>query len=155
MTNLVWIGPLVLENNLFSYISPIFFSQFRDYFPLEKHMALPSNKLKSSQSKDALCQVCLQLASWFRIIFFLKLRQCINYLPLKKGVALYFFKLESPSPMDVLSKLVEIDPVVPEKKIKMWKVYDNDDDNDEDDNDAGQRTNFDQKSSLEPSAQVS
>ena len=32
--------------------------------------------------------------------------------------------------------------------MKMWKVYDNNDDNDD-----GQRTNFDQKSSLEPSAQ--
>ena len=41
--------------------------------------------------------------------------------------------------------------------MKMWKVYDNDnDDNDNDNNDDdGQRTNFDQKSSLEPSAQVS
>ena len=39
-----------------------------------------------------------------------------------------------------------------EDVLKMWKVYDNDDDNNDDD---GQRTNFDQKSSLEPSAQVS
>ena len=60
-----------------------------------------------------------------------------------------------------MPSLVEIGPVVLEKKMKMWKVYndndnnDNDnDDNDDDDND-GQRTNFDQKSSLEPSAQVS
>ena len=35
--------------------------------------------------------------------------------------------------------------------MNMWKVYPNDDN----DNDDGQRTNFDQKSSLEPSAQVS
>ena len=35
----------------------------------------------------------------------------------------------------------------------MWKVYDNEDDDDADDD--GQRTNCDQKSSLEPSAQVS
>ena len=48
---------------------------------------------------------------------------------------------------------VEIGPVVLEKKMKMWKVYDND--NNDNDNDDGQRTNFDQKSSLEPSAQVS
>ena len=34
---------------------------------------------------------------------------------------------------------------------EMWKVYDDNDDNNDDD---GQRTNFDQKSSLEPSAQV-
>ena len=31
--------------------------------------------------------------------------------------------------------------------MKMWKVYDND--NNDNDNDDGQRTNFDQKSSLE------
>ena len=61
--------------------------------------------------------------------------------------------------------LVEIGSVVLEKKMKMWKVYDNnndanDDNNDanednNDDNDDGQRTNFDQKSSIEPSAHVS
>ena len=41
-----------------------------------------------------------------------------------------------------------------EKKMKMWKVYDNynDDNDDDNDNDDGQRTNCDQKSSLEPSA---
>ena len=50
-------------------------------------------------------------------------------------------------------RFVEIGSMVLEKKMKMWKVYDNNDDND--DNDDGQRTNFDQKSSLEPSAQVS
>ena len=52
------------------------------------------------------------------------------------------------------SSLVEIGHVVLEKKIlekmKMWKVYDNDDNDDDD----GQRTNGDQKSSLEPSAQM-
>ena len=44
--------------------------------------------------------------------------------------------------------MVEIDPVDLEKKMNMWKVYANDDDNLDD----GQRTSFDQKSSLEPSA---
>ena len=34
-------------------------------------------------------------------------------------------------------------------------VYDNDNDDDDNDNNDGQRTNFDQKSSVEPSAQVS
>ena len=42
--------------------------------------------------------------------------------------------------------LVEIGPVVLEKKMKMWKVYDNA--KDKYDNDDGQRTNFDQKSSI-------
>ena len=42
--------------------------------------------------------------------------------------------------------------------MEMWKANDNkndDDDNDDDDNDDGQRTNFDQKSLFEPSAQFS
>ena len=47
-----------------------------------------------------------------------------------------------------MPSLVEIGPVVLEKKTKMWKVYDNDDYNDDKNNDDGQRTNFDQKSSL-------
>ena len=46
--------------------------------------------------------------------------------------------------------LTEIAPVVNEKKMK--KLYDNNDDNDDDE---GQHKNFNQKSSLEPSAEVS
>ena len=49
-----------------------------------------------------------------------------------------------------MPSLVEIDP---EKKMKMRKVYDDNDANTNDDD--GQQTNFDQKSSLEPLAQVS
>ena len=49
--------------------------------------------------------------------------------------------------------LVEIGPLVLEKKIEMIKVYDNND-NDNDDEDR-QRKNCDKKSSLDPSAQVS
>ena len=48
-----------------------------------------------------------------------------------------------------MPSLVEIDPVVLEKKMKMLKGYYDDNDNNDYD---GQRTNFDQKSSLEPSA---
>ena len=51
-----------------------------------------------------------------------------------------------------MPSLVEIGPVVLEKKMKMCKVYDNNDNNDN--NNDGQRTNFDQKILLEPSAQV-
>ena len=56
-----------------------------------------------------------------------------------------------------MPSLVEIGPVVLEKKMKMWKVYDNanNDDNNENGGNKGKRTNFDQKSSLEPLAQVS
>ena len=56
-----------------------------------------------------------------------------------------------------MPSLVEIGPVVLDEKMKMWKVYDSanaNDDNDNDDND-GKRTNFVQKRSLDPSAQVS
>ena len=48
--------------------------------------------------------------------------------------------------------LVEIGPVVLEKKMKMWKVYD--DDNKNNDNN-GKQIKCDQKSSLEPLAKVS
>ena len=47
---------------------------------------------------------------------------------------------------------VEIGPGVLENKMNMRKVYDNANANDDND---GQRTNFDQKSSREPLAQVS
>ena len=47
--------------------------------------------------------------------------------------------------------LVEIAHMVMEKKMK--KLYDNK--NDDNDDDEGQHKNFDQKSSLEPSAEVS
>ena len=50
-----------------------------------------------------------------------------------------------------MASFVEIGPVVLEKKMKMWKVYDNDDD--DEDNDDGQLLIG--KNSLEPSAQVS
>ena len=49
-----------------------------------------------------------------------------------------------------MPSLVEIGPVVLEKKIKMRKFYDNAKDGDD-----RQWKNCDQKSSLEPSAQVS
>ena len=58
-------------------------------------------------------------------------------------------------PRILVPSLVEIGLVVLEKKMKMWIVYDkDDDDNDDDDKDDGQRKHFDQKTSLEPSAQV-
>ena len=56
-----------------------------------------------------------------------------NYLPLEKGRALHLNKLESPSPKDALCQV----------------------DNNEDNDNHRQRTNSDQKSSLEPLAQVS
>ena len=52
--------------------------------------------------------------------------------------------------------LVKINSVVLEKKMKMWRVYDNKDNGNSDYNDNdSQRTNFDKKSSLEPTTDVS
>ena len=114
---------------------------FRNYPPLEKGRALHLNKLESPSSKDALCLVWLKLARWFwrkKILNFVNFVDAIWLLsPLGNVGALHLNKLESPLP-----------------KMKMWKVYDNNDSED-DNNDNGQQTNFDQKSSLEPSAQVS
>ena len=74
-----------------------------------------------------------------------------NHLPLEKGVDVHLKKTcnRSPSRKDTLCR-VEIGQVIlKKKKKKMRKVYSyNDDDNN------GERTNFDQKSSLDPLAQV-
>ena len=49
-----------------------------------------------------------------------------NYLPLEKCVTLYFNKTWIPFTEGcIVLNLVEIGPVVLEKKMKMWKVYDN------------------------------
>ena len=72
-----------------------------------------------------------------------------NYLPLERDGGPSFQQTWIPFTLGCfVPSLVEIGPVVLEKKIKMWKVYENNDDD-------RQRKNFDQKSSLEPSAQVS
>ena len=75
-----------------------------------------------------------------------------NFLPLEKGRALHLKKLESPSSKDALFQVwLKLAQWI-WRRWTMWKDYDNDDGIDNDD---GQRTNFDQKISLEPSAQVS
>ena len=95
------------------------------------------NKLLCPSLKYALCQDWLKVAHWFWRRRFFKFVNVFskfhNYLPLEKGVALHLNKLESPTPKD----------------------KDNNNDDDNDDVDDRQQTNFDQKSSLEPSAQVS
>ena len=95
-------------------------------------------------------QVWLKLAQWFwrgRFLIFVNIYSLFcYYLPLEKGMVLHLNKLESTSPKDALYQVwLKFGSVVLEKK-KMWKVYDNDDDN----NDAedGQRTYCDQKSSF-------
>ena len=52
-----------------------------------------------------------------------------------------------------MPNVVEIGPVVLDKKMKMWKVYEhNEDDDDNEDADDAQQTNFVQKNSIEPLA---
>ena len=113
---------------------------------------LVRKNLESPSPKEALCQVWLKLAKWFwtRRFFIL----CIvfslfrNNLPLKKIVALHLKKqIWIPfTPECFVPSLVEIGTVVLENKKKMWKVYDDNDNNEDDDiEDDGQRTNCDQK----------
>ena len=81
-----------------------------------------------------------------------------NYLHLKKGGALHINKLEFPLPKDALCQVW--------LKLAQWfwrrrrkcvcQVFDNNyNNNDNDDYNNGQGTDVDQKSSLEPSVQVS
>ena len=86
-------------------------------------------------------------AQWFWRRRFLKIVNVISQLsPLGKGRGPSIEQTWIPFTQECfVPSLVEIGPVVLEKKMKMWKVYDNDD---------GQRTNFDQKSSHELSASV-
>lgn len=72
----------------------------------------------------------------------------LNYLLFVWDLALHLNKLKRPFPQGCfMLRLVEFGLAVLEKKIKMWK---GNDDNDDD----RRRTNFDQKSLIEPSAQV-
>ena len=126
------------------------FCQFVIIRPWKKSGSLLLNKLESSSPKNALWQVWLKLAQRFLIRRFLKFVNVFslfcNYLPLEKGWALHLNKLESPAPMDALCQISWNWSMVMEKKMKIWKVYDNKD---------AQWTNFDQESWLEPSTQVS
>ena len=108
-------------------------------------------KLEFPSHKHDLCQVLLKLAQWFWRRRFLKFVKWMHFP---------FYIIISPSFKQnwisftlgcFVTSLVEISPVVLEKKMKMWNVYNNKDN----DHNERQRKNFDQKSSLEPAAQVS
>jgi hypothetical protein len=66
----------------------------------------PLKKLESYLSKDDLCQVWLKLAKWFWRRIFLNdptpFLHFFYYLPFEESLALYFNKLEFPSPKDTL-----------------------------------------------------
>ena len=102
------------------------FSLFRNYLPLEKRVALHVNKLDFPPLKDALCQVWLKLGHTFwRRIFLISsmyLRYFVIISPWKKAGP---FIWRNPFTQGCfVPSLIEIDPVVLEKKMKMWKVYD-------------------------------
>ena len=67
------------------------------------------NKIKSHLPKDALCQVWLKLAQWFRRGRFFNFVNVFSlfrdYLPLGKGVVYYLNKLEFPSPKNALGQV--------------------------------------------------
>ena len=124
------------------------FSLIRNYLPLEMGLALHLIKFESSLPK--LKTFCAKFGwnctSGSGEEFFLNFVNIFllfhNYLPLEMGVALYLNNIES---LFFWPSLVEIGPVVLEKKMKMWKVYRRTD---------GWRTISDQQSSLELSPQL-
>ena len=78
----------------------------------------------SSSPKYALCKIRLKLAQWFwrrRFLNFVNIFLLFrNYLLLEKGGPFICTNLNPLHPRS----LVDIGPVVLEKKMKMWKVYD-------------------------------
>ena len=152
--NLAEISRVVLEKKL-NFVNV--FSLFRYNPSLEKGGVLHLNKLESPSPTDALSQVWLKLAQWFRRRFFVNVFSLFgNYVLLEMGKALHLNTFEFPLPKhhalcQVWLKLAHACAVFQLKKMKMLKVYDNDNnnDNDDDNNDDGQWTNCDQKSSLE------
>ena len=144
VTSLVEIDTAVLEKNFFNFVHV--FLLFRNYLPLEEGGALHLNKLEFPSPKDALCQVWLKLAHLVQekkiFFYFVNVFSLFgNYLPFGKGRGPSFEQIWIPfSEGCFVTSLVEIGSVVLEMKMKMWKVYNNDDDG---------------QSSLSPSAQVS
>ena len=138
--------------NKYDYII-MFIKRRKKHYKLYNNLLLIHlNKLEFPSPKDALWQVWLKLAEWFRrrrffnfVNIFLLFR---NYLPLQKGRALYLNKLESPSPKDALCQVwLKLAKWFWRRRWKCESLRQQ--------RQRQRRTNFDQKSSLEPSAQVS
>ena len=104
------------------------------------HTAHPRNLIHISED---MIRYIIKLAQRFRGRRFLKFVNVFSlfciYLPLEKGGDLHLNNLTSLTRECFVPSLVEIDPVVLEKKMKLLKVYNNND------NDDGQWINFDQK----------
>ena len=78
---------------------------------------------------DALCRVWLKLVQWFlrrRFLNFVNVfSQFRNYLPLEKGVALYFPNLNPIHPRMLCVELVEIGPVgLEDENVKVYRQTD-------------------------------
>ena len=106
--SLVDIGSVVFEKKIFK-ISSIYFRYFLIISPWKRAGALHLKKLEPPLPKDALCQVWLNLAQWFRrgrFLYFVNVLSLFrNYLPLEKVGALHLNKVESPSLKDSLCKV--------------------------------------------------
>ena len=130
MPSLVKIGPVVLEKKIFFNFVNVFWL-FSNYLPLEKGGALYLNKLESPSPKDALCQVWLKLAQWFWRRRFLNFVNVFHYFviisPCKRAGLFIWTNWIPFIQRCFVPTLVENGQVVLEKKMKMWKVYDNDD----------------------------
>ena len=89
--------------------------------------ALYLNILKSRSLRGALYQVWLKLVKRFSRRKFLNFVNVFslfrNYLPLEKGMTVYLNKSNPLHTRCFVSGLVDIGPVVLEKKMKMWNVY--------------------------------
>ena len=160
MPNLVKICLVVLEKKILKLRKCIFV--ISSLSPLGKGEALRLNTIAFPQPKDALCQVWLKFVQRFlRIRFWNSVDKfsLFRHYPLGKGRGSSFEQTLMPFTQGCLAfckvwlKLALFTGFF----MKMCKVYNNDtinNDND-DDIDYRQRTHFVQKSSLEPSAQVS
>ena len=116
---------------------------FRNYLPLKKGGALHMNKFENPLHKNALCHVSLKLAQCFwRRRFFNFVNVFRNYLPLE-NLNLFYLRM-------YCAKFGGNWPSGSEEKDENVKNYDLANAN----NIKGQRTNLDQKNSLEPWAQV-
>ena len=149
--SLVEIGPVFWRRSFLNFVNV--FSIYCYYLPWEKSVSFHLINFEFPLPKDALYQDWLKLALWFWRERFFKFCQCIfaySFLSLlaKRCGPSFYSTWISYTQWSIVPSLVEIDPLVLAKKMKMWKVYNNNCN----DNDDGQRTHFVQKSalSLEP-----
>ena len=102
--------------------------------PVGKVCALYLNKIEIPLPEDAWCQIWLNLVLWFLRRRFFNFVNVFYLLEGKDGTSYKLIWIPFTKGCFVPS-LVEIVPLVLEKKMKMWKVYDNNDDSDDSDDD--------------------